>query len=295
MAQTGKEPALPEGASHCLQWSIIVQGIVINLGCSFAPFTFSWDALVVTVFLWWLSAGLGISLGYHRLLSHASFKTSRPAKYTLTVLGMLANQGSPMVWVGTHRLHHRHADRPEDPHAPGRSFWWAQFFWVFYFPHQDARRAARDLARDPVMVFLDRCYFLPQLVLAVILYVLGGFPWVVWGVFVRVGVMLIWTNFVNSVGHLWGYRNFDTPDDSKNSWWVALLTFGEGWHNNHHADQRRAAHGLRWWEIDLTYLTIRILRTLGLIHSVRRSSLSGTGSQFKVIKARILAPQQSLR
>jgi cyclopropane-fatty-acyl-phospholipid synthase len=253
-----------------LQWSIVVQGIVLNLVLLTAPFTFTWDALLVTVVLWWLSAGLGISLGFHRLLSHGSFKTSRPFKYVLSILGILANQGPPLVWVGTHRLHHRQPDLPGDPHTPIRNFWWAQFFWVFLFPHAEARRAARDLARDRGLVVLDRCYFLPQFVLIVLLYTAGGLPWVVWGFFVRVGFTLTCTSFVNSVTHRWGYRNFDTSDLSRNSWWVALVTFGEGWHNNHHAAPRSAVHGLRWWEVDLTYQTVRALEALHLVWDVQR-------------------------
>jgi fatty-acid desaturase/cyclopropane fatty-acyl-phospholipid synthase-like methyltransferase len=254
-----------------LQWSIIVQGIILNAFCLAAPFTFSWDALLVTLVLWLLTACLGISLGYHRLLSHASFKTSPLFKYTLTVLGMLANQGPPLVWVGTHRLHHRYPDRPGDPHSPRNSFWWAHFFWVFLFPHDQARRAARDLARDRGLVLLDRCYFLPQLILIALLYLAGGWPWVVWGFFVRMSFMLTFTSLVNSAAHRWGYRNFETHDNSRNNWWVAAVTFGEGWHNNHHADPRLAAHGLRWWEVDLTYLVIRMLLALGLIHDVKQS------------------------
>jgi stearoyl-CoA desaturase (delta-9 desaturase) len=252
-----------------LQWDVIIQGIILNSCLLAAPFTFTWDALFVTLVLWWLTAGLGISLGYHRLLSHGSFHTSRWFKYTLTILGMLGNQGPPLAWVGAHRLHHGHTDLPGDPHSPSESFWWAQFFWVFLFPHRDAERAARDLARDPGMVLLNRCYFVPQLMLIIMLYVAGGVPWVIWGFFVRVAFMLTCTSFVNSVGHRWGYRNFDTPDASRNSWWVALLTFGEGWHNNHHANQRAAAHGLRWWEVDLTWWTIRVLAFLRLIHDVK--------------------------
>jgi cyclopropane-fatty-acyl-phospholipid synthase len=252
-----------------LQWSIVLQGVVLWPAQAVAPFYFSWDALAVTLVLWWLTACLGISLGYHRLLSHASFKTSRALKYTFTVLGMLANQGPPIVWVGTHRLHHRHPDEPGDPHTPLHSFWWAQYFWVFWFPHDKARDAARDLARDPGLVFLDRCYFLPQLLLIGALYLFGGLPWVLWGFFVRMGLMLIFTNLVNSAAHRWGYRNFETCDRSRNSWWVALLTYGEGWHNNHHAMPRSARHGLRWWEIDLTYLTIQALAAVGLARDVR--------------------------
>lgn len=206
-------------------------------------------------------------------------------KYLLTLCGCLAWQNGPIEWVGTHRLHHAHTDHAPDPHSPrdhsrqGRvrrafGLFWAHTGWVFVHLEKDPTSAARDLQRDKIMVWIDRFYWLPGVLLGIGLYFLGqwyqgqGVAWVVWGMFVRTTMMYHATWFVNSASHAWGYRNFETHDDSTNLWWVAIITFGEGWHNNHHAQQRSAAHGMRWWEFDLTWQIIRLLRGLGLVWNV---------------------------
>lgn len=241
----------------------------LHVGCLLAPFTFTWGALGVAVLLWWATGALGICLCYHRLLTHRSFKTPKAVEYALTVLGTLNWQGGPMEWVGTHRLHHAHSETDEDPHSPRHGFNWSHALWCLVKHNDyDPCSAARDLARDPVMVLLDRYHYVPQALLAALLFALGGWPWVVWGVCVRVVFTYHATWFVNSAAHTWGYRNFETDDDSRNNWWVSVLAFGEGWHNNHHALQRSARHGMRWWEIDLTYLTIQAMSLVGLAWSV---------------------------
>jgi stearoyl-CoA desaturase (delta-9 desaturase) len=251
------------------QWEIAIPIVVLHVALIAAPFTFTRGALLVAIALWCLTGCFGVTIGLHRMLTHRGFRTSKFVQYTLTLLGCLANEGPPLVWVGTHRIHHKFADLPGDPHSPIENFSWGHVVWAFFFEHADARAAAKDLMRDPGMVFIDRFYWAPQLILAVPLYLLGGWPWVVWGIVVRTLFTLHCTWFVNSVAHRWGYRNFDTPDHSKNSWWVALLTFGEGWHNNHHACQRSAAHGMYWWEVDLTYSTIRVFEYLGIVWDVK--------------------------
>jgi stearoyl-CoA desaturase (delta-9 desaturase) len=253
-----------------LRHEMVISIIIFHLGCLAAPFTFSWSGVGLVIFLWWFTGGLGICIGFHRMLTHASFKTSRPVRYALMLLGCLANEGPPIVWVGTHRLHHRHSDHEQDPHSPLLGFEWGHVVWMFFYAHDVARRAARDLSRDRWMALIDRFYYVPTILLAGVLYLLGGWSWVVWGVFVRTVVVLHCTWFVNSAAHKWGYRNFETNDGSRNNWWVALLSFGEGWHNNHHAQQRSAAHGMKWWEFDPTFLTIRLLEAAGLIWDVHR-------------------------
>ena len=227
-------------------------------------------------FLWWLCGGLGICVCFHRLLTHRSFKTPKIVEYVLTILGTMNWQGSPIKWVGVHRLHHQHSDEEEDPHSPKHGFNWSHVLWcVIKAPKGSRRRdAAKDLQRDPVMRIIDRWHFVPLILLAFAVYFLGeflfqaGWSWVVWGVCVRTVFTYHATWFVNSAGHTWGYRNFDTGDDSKNIWWVSLLSFGEGWHNNHHASQRSARHGMRWWEFDMTYLTIRLMKLMGLARDI---------------------------
>ncbi|MFQ5742610.1 MAG: acyl-CoA desaturase [Acidobacteriota bacterium] len=253
-----------------ITWGSAVGIVGLHAGCLLAPFAFSWSAVGVAVFLWWLAGGLGVTLCFHRLLTHRSFETPKIVEYLLTVFGSLNWQGGHVRWVGTHRLHHRDSDTESDPHSPRHGFNWAHVLWCFVDDPlgRNPRELAKDLQRDPVHNFLDRYFALPQLALAPILYALGGWPWVVWGICVRTVASYHATWFVNSAAHTWGYRNFETGEDSRNNWWVALISFGEGWHNNHHAFARSARHGMRWWELDLTYLTIRLMGKLGLAWNI---------------------------
>ena len=242
----------------------------LHVACLAAPFTFTWSGLGIAVLLWWAAGGLGICLCFHRLLTHRSFKTPKAFEYFLTTLGCLNWQGGPIQWVGTHRIHHKESDTELDPHSPNHGFDWAHVLWcVVRDPHgRDLRRFAPDLLRDRGMVLIDRFFWVPQVVLGLVLYALGGWSWVIWGVAVRTVFTYHATWFVNSASHTWGYRNFDTPERSTNLWWVALLAFGEGWHNNHHAFPRSAAHGLKRLEIDPTYLTIKMLSWVGLARDI---------------------------
>jgi len=235
--------------------------------CVFAPFTFSWSALAVAGALYWLACGLGISMGYHRLLTHRGFETSRAFYYLLAILGTLNFQGGPIDWVGIHRTHHRDSDTDDDPHSPRHGFLWAHILWCLCRDPlgRDTSVAAGDLKKDRFLVWLNRWYVLPQILLAIVLWLLGGWSWVIWGVAVRTVFTYHATWLVNSASHTWGYRNFPTKDDSKNNWWVALLSWGEGWHNNHHAHQRSARHGLRWFELDTTWWTLVLLQKVGVV------------------------------
>ena len=272
---------LRDGLSVRFRWSrAVIFGLLHILAlAAFLPWFFSWSGVIVFFVVAYFTGGLGVTLGYHRLLTHRSFATFKPIEYLVTLLACLAWQGGPIDWVGTHRLHHAESDQPADPHSPRDGFGWAHIFWMLYThrPQEDPRLYTRDLQRDPWMRAFERIAFLPQFLLAGLLFaggwwlaggVLGGISWVLWGFCLRVVVMYHGTWFVNSAAHSWGYRNFNTPDDSRNNWWVALFSFGEGWHNNHHAQQRSAAHGMRWFEFDLTYLTIRVMRNFGLAWKV---------------------------
>jgi len=263
-----------------LDWPVILAIGALHLGCLAAPWTFSWTGLMLVPVLYWAGIGLGIGMGYHRLLTHRSYQTPKIVEYLLTILATLNWQGGPIRWVGTHRLHHRYSDRPADPHSPRHGFTWAHALWCMYQDGEgfDPNAAALDLGRDPVHAWLDRYFYVPQFVLALGLYgggwALGGhelaLSWLVWGVCVRTVLGYHGTWFVNSASHTWGYRNFNTADDSRNNWWVALLSFGEGWHNNHHAQQRSAAHGMRWYEFDPTYWTISLMEIVGLARRIVR-------------------------
>lgn len=255
------------------RWHVIAPTVLLHLSLVFAlfPANFSWSAVGVAVFLHWLTIGLGISLGFHRLATHRSFRVPRWLEYFFILCGTLAGQGGVKGWVGYHRMHHLSADRSADPHNSTQGFWWSHIIWLMHeVPTRgELRRFTKDIADDPFYRFCHRHYIALQVVLALFLYGLGGMPFVVWGVLVRLFVGFHCTCFVNSVCHLFGYRTHEVNDRSTNCWWVALLTYGEGWHNNHHAFQHSAQHGLRWWEIDLTWLTIRFLSVLGLATDIK--------------------------
>lgn len=266
-----------------LSWYVVLWIGLIHVGALLAlvPKFFSWPALILAVVLHWLSGGVGVCLGYHRLFTHGSFQTYPFVRYLLALLGGLAGEGSCLMWVANHRKHHAHSDKEGDPHSPGDGAWWSHLLWtmVATVPEQMTRHHRRwipDLIDDRVLRLLDSSFLVIHLLFGVSLlgigYLCGGWTmaisFVVWGMFVRLVFVLHSTWFVNSASHMWGYRNYETADNSRNNWWVAALTYGEGWHNNHHAYPRMARHGHRWWEIDLTFLTIRLLERLGLAWGV---------------------------
>jgi stearoyl-CoA desaturase (delta-9 desaturase) len=265
-------------SSGTLAWGPFLWILGLHLGALLAlnPHWFSWSALGLCVFLHWLAGGIGICLTYHRLLTHRSFLTRpRWLEYALTIIGCCSSEGGAIGWVADHRRHHAHSDEEGDTHSPDRGFGWAHMFW-WMFPEAGSdhtpdylERWTPDLCKDPVHVWLDKYHFVFPLLLAAGLYAVGGMPWLVWGFFVRSILVLHTTWLVNSATHVWGYRSHQTRDHSTNLWWVALLTYGEGWHNNHHAYQTSAAHGLRWWEVDMTYWAIRLMGVLGLAHSIK--------------------------
>jgi stearoyl-CoA desaturase (delta-9 desaturase) len=218
-------------------------------------------------------------MGYHRLLTHRGYKTPRWVEYFLTVCATLALEGGPIFWVATHRIHHQYSDHDGDPHSPIDGKWWAHMGWILMGKsmHHDTTTLARyvpDLAKDKFHVWITKYHYVPMIVLGLILLAIGGLPLLLWGIFLRTVVGLHATWLVNSATHSWGSRRFVTRDLSTNSWWVAVLTFGEGWHNNHHAHPVSARHGLRWYEVDMNWYGIWALQKLGLAHQVYRVKLS---------------------
>ncbi len=263
-----------------LDWAVVLGITAMHLGVVAAPFFFSWSGLWICLGLIWLTGAIGITLTYHRLLTHRSFRVPRWLEYTFTIIGCMAWQGGPVQWVGVHRIHHKESDTDADPHTPRHGFTWAHMFWCMVknpASTMHAEDAARDLQRDPGMRWINKLFWLPQFGLSAGLLFAGaaiggwtlGISWLVWGVAVRTVFVYHGTWFVNSASHTWGYRNFETTDGSRNLWWVGLIGFGEGWHNNHHAHQRSAAHGLKWYEFDFTWWTIRFLKLVGLARDVK--------------------------
>jgi stearoyl-CoA desaturase (delta-9 desaturase) len=262
-----------------INWNTTFFMVLFHAGALAALFMFSWKALAVTVFLWIIAGCPGIGIGFHRLLTHRGFKTPKPVEYFLTFCGLLALEGGAINWVVTHRIHHAYTDAPGDPHSPRDGSWWAHMGWILsgtgqQYDKEVLARYAPDLMKDKVHVWLNRLYWLPLTLLGLALFAFGGWSFLMWGVFLRVTFGLHATWLVNSATHMWGKRRFVTTDDSTNLWWVALITFGEGWHNNHHAHPTAARHGLRWYEIDFNWYGIRTLQFLGLAKSIKLINLN---------------------
>ena len=225
---------------------------------------------------WWLVVSyavrmFGITGGYHRYFSHRSFKLGRVAQFVLAVIAQSSGQKGVLWWAALHREHHRHADEEGDIHSPLRQgFWWSHAGWVLSNEHDvyDARKIA-DFAKFPELRWLDRHHWVPTTVLALGTYLAGGAAGLVWGYLVPTVLLYHCTFAINSIAHLFGTRRFETGDGSRNNWWLALVTFGEGWHNNHHHSMASARQGYRWWEIDITYGVLKVLSWVGIARDLR--------------------------
>ncbi len=249
-------------------------GIHAGALAAFIPATFHWSGPVVAAAVLYLTGALGVTLCYHRTLTHRGLRMRKPLEYALAILGALALQGDPIRWVATHRKHHAHSDAKGDPHGRNVSFRWAHFRWLIETNEampttEELTHFAPDLQKEKFYRVLQHVHAPMQLVLAGLLFALGGWTWVIWGIFVRLVVSYHATWLVNSAAHSLGYRTYRTGDLSTNCWWVALLAWGEGWHNNHHAFPYSARHGLRWFELDLTWWNVRLLAFLRLADRIR--------------------------
>jgi len=273
--QLASEPPIPERVPTDGKGTGIGL-LVLHLGTLLAliPATFSWSGVVVAVVLCNLTGGIGLSLGFHRMLTHQSIRVPRWLNYTIATLGTLGMEGGPITWVAVHRRHHATSDHDGDPHDGSRGLRWSHLEWMYKpndaRPTQDEMtRLTPDLSSVPYYRFLERTNLYWQIGMGLTLLLIGGWSWVIWGMFVRVVFTIHVTGLVNSVAHNFGYQTYRTGDRSRNNWWVALLTWGDGWHNNHHAFPASARHGLRWYEFDSTWLAICVLKALGLARDVR--------------------------
>lgn len=274
MTQTIVAPESEQKLS--LSWMSAAFFAAFHILAFLAPWFFSWKALGVMVLLHWLTGSIGICLGYHRLLTHRSLQVPQWLEYVLTTIGALAMEGGPIFWVAGHRLHHAHTeDVKKDPYSAKKGFWWSHILWLVYpqkqfFDYETYKQYAPDLNRHAYYRWLDQKqnFLFLQFALSVLLYALGGWSFVIYGTFLR--AVLLWhsTWLINSASHIRGYRSFDSDDNSRNLWWAAILAYGEGWHNNHHARPRVAKAGQEWWEIDMTWWAIQVLRSLGLANKV---------------------------
>jgi fatty-acid desaturase len=289
-APIASSPAVAASGRH----DAIGQAIAIGVYHAFAllafvPYFFSWWGVGAAVTGGFLCGLVGINLGYHRLLAHRSISCSKRMERAIAFLGVLSMQWGPAYWVAIHRRHHGFSDRNVDPHSPGAGFFWAHIGWIFDSKGNGNRdllikRYARDLLDDEFYAWLEKSYAWAMIPYASwVVYFLAGFgtsvisghpmtaavrfgaSLLIWGVFVRTVVVWHCTWAVNSFSHVWGYRTYDTPDNSRNNPLVGILVCGEGWHNNHHAFPRSARHGHKWWEIDATWIVIRCLAVAGLV------------------------------
>jgi stearoyl-CoA desaturase (delta-9 desaturase) len=274
-------------------------------GLALSPSFFSRGGVMTFFVGCFVFGACGINLGYHRLLTHRSLRCPLWLERTLALLAVCSAQDSPPHWVAVHRRHHQFADDDQDPHSPLVSFFWAHMGWLLV-KVDDMRRGplleryAKDILRDPFYAWMDqRSNWVKICLISWIGYFAAGFglaAWsgagereaaqfgaslLVWGAALRTVVVWHLTWAVNSVTHVWGYRNYDTPDVSRNSLLIGLLVSGEGWHNNHHADPRSARHGHKWWELDVTWLIIRVMMLVGVADHVIRPTASAR-ARFRI-------------
>ncbi len=259
--------------------------LILHLGCLLAFWTGVTPAALAIMILTLVPRMFGLTAGYHRYFSHRSFKTSRGFQWVLALLGASSIQKDPLWWAAHHRHHHRFADTDFDAHSPSRrGFFWSHVGWVLCKKNADLKPNALvpDFMAYPELVYLNRHQKTVPLIYLGLIIVLGfylekAFPdlrtsaltTVVWGFFISTILLHHATFFVNSASHIWGSRRFKTPDTSRNNWWVALLTMGEGWHNNHHRFPSSERQGFYWWELDMTHLGLKLLSFLGLVWDLK--------------------------
>jgi stearoyl-CoA desaturase (delta-9 desaturase) len=230
----------------------------------------SWKNLLLSFAVYYALMG-AVTIGYHRYFSHRSFKTSRPFQFLLAVACTMSAQKGVLWWAANHRHHHKYADREEDIHSPTmRGFWWAHIGWILVHDYTATRtELVRDWMRFPELRWLNRYHLVPVLGLGGVMYVTGGLTALYWGWVVATVMLWHGTFTVNSLAHVWGRRRYATSDTSRNNFWLALITLGEGWHNNHHHYQISARQGFFWWEVDVSYYVLRLWQALGLVWDVR--------------------------
>jgi len=273
--------------------------VAFHAGAVAALFFFTWKAFAVAIVLWCTAGSLGVGMGYHRLLTHRSYKTSKWVEYFLTICGTLALEGGPIAWVATHRVHHQNTDKEGDPHSPRDGGLWAHMGWIItgkamHSSSIELLPFVPDLRKDKFHLWISKWHWVPLTVLGLTTFAIGGLSCLLWGIFFRTVIGLHATWLVNSATHMWGSRRFLTDDRSTNSFWVAMLTFGEGWHNNHHAAPQSARHGFAWYEIDVNWYGIWALRRLGLAWDIKLPKLKPSENPTIPLPARVRVGEDPL-
>ena len=244
--------------------------VLVHLACFAAIWTgVSWGMIALCLGLYLLRM-FAVTAGYHRYFSHRAYKTGRAFQFVLAFLAQSTSQKSVLWWASLHRHHHKHSDTDQDVHSPRhRGFFYSHMGWIFdqRYDRTDLETVS-DLSRYPELTFLLRFEQLPALLLAAVCFAAFGWPGLVVGFFWSTVLLYHGTFFINSLAHVHGRQRYATGDDSRNNWWLAIITLGEGWHNNHHAYQRSARQGFRWWEIDITYYLLRALSAVGVVYDL---------------------------
>jgi stearoyl-CoA desaturase (Delta-9 desaturase) len=274
----------PDPRADRIDWLRAIPFVAMHVACIGVIWVgFSWAAVLVAGLLYALRM-FALTGFYHRYFSHRAFRTSRPVQFFFAAIGAMCVQRGPLWWAAHHRHHHRHTDTPDDMHSPRQhGFLWAHMGW-FLTPRgfRTNWEAIPDLGKFPELRLLDRFDLLMPVLLAIGMYLLGGWlnraypelgtsalQMLIWGFFVSTVILFHATVTINSLAHQFGSRRFETRDDSRNNWLLALITFGEGWHNNHHFFPGSARQGFHWWELDLTWMGLKLLAMLGLIHDLK--------------------------
>lgn len=269
IASAVPKSSTPSARSY--RFGAVIPFALLHLGCLaafFFPFRKSYLACAMGMYVVRM---FGVTAGYHRYFSHRTFKLNRVWQFLLAFVAETSSQKGVLWWAAHHRVHHRVSDKPEDIHSPAqRGFWWSHIGWVISNDYDEYDpKLIQDFSKYPELVWLDRFFWVPPTVLGAAFLVFGGVPLFVWGFVISTVVLFHGTFSINSLAHVWGTRRFDTPDDSRNNFVLALITLGEGWHNNHHRFMHACRQGLRWWEIDLTFYALTLLRWLGIARELR--------------------------
>ena len=257
-----------------ISWVASIPFFLVHLSVVLVLVTgFQWQWALLALAMYYVRM-LGVTIGYHRYFSHKAFQTNRVFQFVLAFWAQTSLQKGALWWAAHHRHHHRYSDMPEDIHSPlQRGFWWSHVGWIISRRYDETKfDSIKDYARYPELRFLNQYHWLPGVMLAVALFALGGLPGLVWGFLVS--TVLLWhgTFTINSLSHVFGKRRYLTTDTSRNNWLLALITCGEGWHNNHHYYQNTANQGWFWWEVDLSFYLLKLFSLLGLVSKLRLPS-----------------------
>ena len=251
-----------------ISWGKSIPFIVIHLSAvvGVAVLGWSWKGFALAVALYYVRM-FGVTAGYHRYFSHRSFRTGRVMQFLFALLATSSAQKGVLWWASHHRVHHKLSDKPGDVHSVLMDgFWWSHVGWIMSSKYENTERdKVRDLEKFPELVWLETWHLVPPTILGVSLYLIGGWHAFVWGLLVSTVMLWHGTFTINSLTHVFGRRRYVTTDNSRNSLILALVTMGEGWHNNHHYYQRSVRQGFYWWEIDMTFYILKVMQALGLV------------------------------